>query len=439
MKFGKVFTLWLTAYGIQQVESFAPLTGVSSPQRVAAAARLDELDSSVAPSSEKRTLYDILQVNKDATREEMKKQYRILARQTHPDANTGGVDTTAQFAEIAEAWKTLSDKKYRQRYDRTLRAEEIQVTIEEAAARGMEEVSPKVKQVVDAAFPFLRRTTVTTVASVSAAVDGFKRKGAGVDVAGAVLSGIRAGRAAGQIVDGMELFDKAIELEKRAEQEKEKSIAIQAQLMDVMNKRLNIALRIPNSGITSSEALKLLDGLNIIDSVSFYDRLNLRHTIEYEIGRLQKAETEYLEKADLIAQNVAETEWLTREAIKEASMMAAGGEEEVNLTELFTELDRDEKRLQNDLLRVQDIVELKQEKVRLLLLRKDRLVAEQRGETNDPLKDITPADLEYLEKKENYLMEEKSNIEKLTSRLFSRAQKLKERAEDMQNLEQGAE
>ena len=63
-----------------------------------------------------------------------------------------------------------------------------------------------------------------------------------------------------------------------------------------MDKRLNVALRTPNSGLTSSEALKLLDGLNTVDTITFRDRLGLKHTLQYEISELEKAEIEYFEK-----------------------------------------------------------------------------------------------------------------------------------------------
>lgn len=168
--------------------------------------------SSIAEEAvERRTLYDILDAKPDASYEELKKHYRNLARQTHPDAqcNLGsGIDTTAQFAEVADAWKTLSDKKERKRYDRSLKAEEIKESVEIAAQRA----APNVKKVMDVAFPFIRRTTVTAAASVSAAADGLMN---GDEIGSAFVSGIKAGRAAGRVVDGMELFDKGIELEKR--------------------------------------------------------------------------------------------------------------------------------------------------------------------------------------------------------------------------------
>ncbi|MEN8237584.1 MAG: molecular chaperone DnaJ [Actinomycetota bacterium] len=62
--------------------------------------------------------YEILGVSKDATSEEIKKAFRKLARETHPDANPGDAAAEARFREIAEAYEVLSDPQKRARYDR---------------------------------------------------------------------------------------------------------------------------------------------------------------------------------------------------------------------------------------------------------------------------------------------------------------------------------
>jgi len=58
--------------------------------------------------------YKILGVNKDASEEEVKKAYRKMAHQHHPDKKTGD---EAKFKEINEAYQVLSDKKKRHQYD----------------------------------------------------------------------------------------------------------------------------------------------------------------------------------------------------------------------------------------------------------------------------------------------------------------------------------
>ncbi|RBQ21687.1 molecular chaperone DnaJ [Spongiactinospora rosea] len=61
--------------------------------------------------------YAVLGVPKTATAEEIKKAYRKLARQYHPDANQGDTKTEAKFKEVSEAYDVLSDTKRRKEYD----------------------------------------------------------------------------------------------------------------------------------------------------------------------------------------------------------------------------------------------------------------------------------------------------------------------------------
>lgn len=62
--------------------------------------------------------YDILQVSRQATADEIKKAYRKKALQYHPDKNPGNVDSEKHFKEVSEAYEVLSDEKKRQIYDR---------------------------------------------------------------------------------------------------------------------------------------------------------------------------------------------------------------------------------------------------------------------------------------------------------------------------------
>ncbi|MCX8030368.1 MAG: molecular chaperone DnaJ [Thermodesulfovibrionales bacterium] len=61
--------------------------------------------------------YKILNVNKDATQEEIKKAYRKLARKYHPDLNPGDKAAEEKFKEINEAYAVLSDPQKRSQYD----------------------------------------------------------------------------------------------------------------------------------------------------------------------------------------------------------------------------------------------------------------------------------------------------------------------------------
>ena len=65
---------------------------------------------------EKRDYYDILGVTKNAKKNEIKKAYRKLAMQYHPDKNKSP-DAEGKFKEISEAYGVLNDKDKRQQYD----------------------------------------------------------------------------------------------------------------------------------------------------------------------------------------------------------------------------------------------------------------------------------------------------------------------------------
>lgn len=66
----------------------------------------------------KRDFYEILGVAREANQEEIKKAYRKLAMQYHPDRNPGDKQAEAKFKELAEAYEVLKNDEKRARYDR---------------------------------------------------------------------------------------------------------------------------------------------------------------------------------------------------------------------------------------------------------------------------------------------------------------------------------
>jgi curved DNA-binding protein len=66
---------------------------------------------------EYKDYYKILGVDKNASQQEIKKVYRRLARQYHPDVNPGVKSAEARFKEINEAYEVLSDPEKRKKYD----------------------------------------------------------------------------------------------------------------------------------------------------------------------------------------------------------------------------------------------------------------------------------------------------------------------------------
>ncbi len=64
-----------------------------------------------------KDFYKVLGVSKDVSEAELKKVYRKLSRQFHPDTNPGDAKAEARFKEISEAYSVLSDKDQRAEYD----------------------------------------------------------------------------------------------------------------------------------------------------------------------------------------------------------------------------------------------------------------------------------------------------------------------------------
>lgn len=69
-------------------------------------------------TTEKRDYYEVLAVPRNATIDDIKKAYRRMALQYHPDKNPGDATAEEKFKEAAEAYGVLSDEEKRARYDR---------------------------------------------------------------------------------------------------------------------------------------------------------------------------------------------------------------------------------------------------------------------------------------------------------------------------------
>ena len=66
----------------------------------------------------KRDYYEILEVTRESSEQEIKSAYRKKAMQYHPDRNPDNHDAAERFKEAAEAYSVLSDQQKRTQYDR---------------------------------------------------------------------------------------------------------------------------------------------------------------------------------------------------------------------------------------------------------------------------------------------------------------------------------
>ncbi len=67
--------------------------------------------------ADKRDYYEVLEISRSATEDDIKKAYRQLAKKYHPDANPGDKNAEAKFKEASEAYAVLSDPEKRRQYD----------------------------------------------------------------------------------------------------------------------------------------------------------------------------------------------------------------------------------------------------------------------------------------------------------------------------------
>ncbi|KAJ2827236.1 DnaJ- protein scj1, partial [Coemansia erecta] len=89
-----------------------------SARRVLIAVLLFVLYAVVVAAAAGKDYYKILDVSRDASSQEIKRQYKLLSRKHHPDKNPGDEKAHERFIELAQAYEVLSDDEKREIYNR---------------------------------------------------------------------------------------------------------------------------------------------------------------------------------------------------------------------------------------------------------------------------------------------------------------------------------
>jgi curved DNA-binding protein CbpA len=293
-----------------------------------------ESEGQEAKKEQYQTLYELLQVPANATREEIKQSYIKMAKLTHPDALGAGStknDGGEKFSEIASAYKLLSDPRERKRYDRSLVAESFKRQVERAASELGKSAAPQF-------FALLRRTGVTTKAVIESALKELQQKPT-IDtdivtkaseenstttaknppqLTKVLNSALKAGQDASRVIDKLEMAEKGRSLEIRARKELTQANMLRQKASEVAQQRLLVALYTPKSGFSSLDARAILQQLNYTDlSFSFLDNMLAKRSLDVHIQRLENMEKDYNESIAML--NSIESEYrICREAFDQS-------------------------------------------------------------------------------------------------------------------------
>ncbi|VEU34601.1 unnamed protein product [Pseudo-nitzschia multistriata] len=267
------------------------------------------------------------------------------------------------------------------------------------------------------------------------------------DVDSFIATTIEAGKRAGKspIDTSNDLNDKSLELEYRAKEEEEKAKYISEELDSVKKQRIFGTLQSSELTLTSKEAEEVLEELSSEDAVSFVSRDMKKAAIEKEIQSLRNTENQFTE--NLETYNKIDREWsvwLTkqeeakknlsekrkeeieaRKAFDNAQQMVVKAKDDmVSASNTLRGVEQEVRKSAEEMDRVSTTLSKKQERVRNALRRKTELM---KGGIH--VEYITEQEVMSLRRKEIQLMGESQQIATMVARLQSRADKLKKRAE----------
>lgn len=113
-------------------------------------------------SLKQKNLYSILGASPRMTKQELKRIYINLAKETHPDSVGYYPESIDRFNEVARAWSILSDPKSRRKHDRELAADAIKDDIVDSVREAGKKYGPRAQRFYDeSVIPFLRSIATT--------------------------------------------------------------------------------------------------------------------------------------------------------------------------------------------------------------------------------------------------------------------------------------
>ena len=233
-------------------------------------------------------------------------------------------------------------------------------------------------------------------------------------------------------------------------------------LDDIMNERVKLTLHTPNAKLNSLEGLMILDGLNTLDEVKVTDVIRFRHTVSYEIEKLQEFESDLtssqelnqnlkrdvgrklsaLEQAKANGRAAHQAEERARKALEDAKNLVASTNHDIQQSTLSLGITDDKLRYNElELERINAGITKQQERVRVALRRKEEAMQDASDEEKvygdfkgESVEEKAEA-IESLLKEERYLRAESARLENQSRRMASRAPKLEVTAEVMEKEE----
>lgn len=201
------------------------------------------LEAAKSTSGKEKTLYEVLGGSMNDTHDQLRSKYTSLARKLHPDAQVGqiqnfGSKPPIDFTEVTAAWQVLGDPEQRKRYDRKLKAKEI------------EEIAQGVGTLIEFGFrtavPILQKTAETTFDAADKTSKAVKDVSQKVGVA----------------MNIFELDQESRGLEKRAQLERARAKKLKQDIKDLPKRRVR-TLADDNTKLTSVEADRLEKGFGV--------------------------------------------------------------------------------------------------------------------------------------------------------------------------------